>query len=82
MVFYLTYGALVTELSHYHLVSGSSSLKVDLNILESKDQIMMTVNEKLGNIESVFNSKLLAHLLELLELEFQHKNNVFFLKAI
>jgi signal transduction histidine kinase len=64
MIFYLVFGELVTNFSHYNLVKGESSFKIDLTLVEYSRKFNLILPEGVELSLDFIKSKLLIHLLE------------------
>jgi signal transduction histidine kinase len=64
MIFYLVFGELVTNFSHYNLVKGETSFKIDLELIEYSRKFDLILPEGVELSQGFLKSKLLIHLLE------------------
>jgi hypothetical protein len=75
MLFYLLFNDFVTNLSHHKLVSRQNNKKYCLNIVENSYKLTITLPEHKMLEKSFFDSKLVNHLFELVQMEYKCDQN-------
>lgn len=69
MMIYLSLGEMMTKISHHNLVAGQQQKKIDLKIIEHKSHIEICFPDGVQLEQSFYNSKLVSHLFDLLQLK-------------
>jgi signal transduction histidine kinase len=77
MLFYLIFGELITNFSHYNLVKRESSFKIDLVVEENGRSISLSMPKDVALSDKFLNSKLFIHLREVERLKFKQENSIF-----
>jgi len=76
MIFYLFLGELVTSFSHHKLVvDQKEDLKIQLNMIERAEEVIVEIPHKIQLSYEFSHSKLVEHLLESQNLKILHESN-------
>lgn len=76
MIFYLIFGELVTNFSHYNLVKGETSFKIELELVEFSRKFQLVLPKEIDFDDNFLKSKLLSHLLETEKISVLSSDNI------